>query len=565
MSEPRPDRATGADRRHDDSDAGTPPGPLAGGKRRCGFCLSTVPPLARRCAQCGEILDENLASVNDSVIRFGSRLVLDEMKENLNRWYRAKFISAGVIGLGLTLFFGFGLHSVLASLVEKLVTEEVEAVATSEAVADAIRAQVAQALPDVRQLDDRITKLRDTIENTQAKLSSVQGALLAQLLEPLRLETARLAAETVRYTDLSNMLQPTALRTVADGLRDSRISLRQPVSLFPERPTTVFVGEPDAAQSVTFQWTYAGEPDERLSFDLQWSRTPTFEQREQRTTVFLAHNEPIRAAGDADYGTYYWRVRRHGDGLWSDTASFELFKSALHRIERSGRVLIGISSQESGRFSFNDGDELGGFDIAIAREITESLGQAMARELSPRFVRYDWIPLLTAPAQREVDFVISTITIRPERETDYGLLFSRPYHETSSSFVRLKANGTLGVADLNGATVVAQRQTTGLQVAQEIVGPKGQIVEVDTAIEIFRTLRTGLVVAAVTDLQLAQDQLTEQKLADFEAVPLESHVEKYGIAVAANERALCRRIDAAIVGLQAYGKLDELRKLLDKR
>lgn len=56
-----------------------------------------------------------------------------------------------------------------------------------------------------------------------------------------------------------------------------------------------------------------------------------------------------------------------------------------------------------------------------------------------------------------------------------------------------------------GATVVAQRQTTGLQVAQQIVGPRGQIVEVDTATEIFRTLRTGLVAAAVTDLQLAQD------------------------------------------------------------
>ena len=444
----------------------------AQGQRACPNCGFEVPHKARICGHCQELLVDRDAPIDEGSFRFARMIVLQEIKHDVLLWLRTcGLVSLATAVIALAVGY-FKFHDVIAGIVRSKIDDEVGT------QVEAATLQAAEVGKRARSLEGRLTDLDDY------RVAQEEGLL--------RLSHA--ARESQRTNASMNLNQLVAIRSHVDwtaarltpsvAVSPPPVFLKQPASILGERAEIVYAAE---KEQMRFAWMRARPSSQvRGEYTLQVSLSEDFSAESGVAAfqtpfeiLFLTPGEIADQLGLEQLGgLVYWRVLIGEPNESPMVGQFECYANALDRIGRTGEVRVGISAMEAPPFVYRDetSGQVTGFDHELASIIAAKLRVAaedvveQGVEVEPRavFHMYDWLPLLMAPSRNEVDFIVSSITVKPEREPLYGFRFTSEYYTTAQGLVvrRQGAPQLRSLEDLAGLVVAAQKGTTGAQAAQ---------------------------------------------------------------------------------------------------
>ena len=210
--------------------------------------------------------------------------------------------------------------------------------------------------------------------------------------------------------------------------------------------------------------------------------------------------------------------------------------------------------------------QLTGYDIELSRWLAARMMPTMP-EVRPVFIGYTWNRLLETVHRNEVDFIISTITITPQREEEYGLRFSKPYYSTRQACVVCE-KGTIHTAtDLHNRRIAVQAGTSSEPVGEAFT-ESTNLMRVPSTEVAFEKLVGGQIDAVITDYDFAQKEVRRLSR-PCRVIPLEAsdypqdyrgmRVDQYGIAVAKPETDLLERINNALDAAKRQNVLQTLK------
>ena len=240
---------------------------------------------------------------------------------------------------------------------------------------------------------------------------------------------------------------------------------------------TVKIERPADGASVVgpllLSWTTKDLPQENLSFEV--SLTPT---AKAPTVQRTARNSIVPQGIE---GKVRWKVRplwqapgqKEKFGRWSNEQSFTYYPSALNRIIATRNIHVG-TAEPDGFFVRQEGAELTGYEIELLRDLGTRILAAHGINAKPTitYTRRIWGEEFFRLLERDgaVDLIASAISITPEREKTYGLLFTEPtlqYPQTMIAKPGVKpfVNGKLVLGRVGAA-----EKTTNETFARKLLG-----------------------------------------------------------------------------------------------
>jgi ABC-type amino acid transport substrate-binding protein len=527
-------------------------------------------------------LDDLTAGVHERAYHLAKRYAEQNLRADFDAWLRNHVIVAAIL---LAILVGgafITVPSLLRSLIEERVTPKLDEVTKQIAETEALSANVKRRLRDnekalsqVESFADRAQELEtiaaaaaSRIGDLREELRRAEGDLRTWQRDQEKQQAAQMLAAYVSLPQLKAILEAANPSEKIDDLSRPRAILIAPVSVTTENPVVVF------GTGVRLEWRFARHTVGETLYRVQWAANPAFDGAKETVEALDRHELSTREA----HGRTYWRVRPEQSngtptGLWSDVGVFELYDDVVDRITTSGTVLVGISSSYDGSFSYFDDKrgELTGLDVELARRLSLTLGTKTG--MAPpdvRFVGYNWSNLLDALPRGEVDFVISTVTIKPQREAIFSIRFSEPYYETHQAAVALK--GVLDGDDLRSRLAnkifAVQVNTTSVDVAEVFATPD-RIKSVSSTRAAFDELRAKRVEVVIADQEFARAQAMKLGLIDqVDILPFKPSDfpegftgvvrERYGIAVSASQEKLLSRINEILSELRASKEIENL-------
>lgn len=230
--------------------------------------------------------------------------------------------------------------------------------------------------------------------------------------------------------------------------------------------------------------------------------------------------------------------------------------------------------------------DLGGRDIVVGTdatyepfEFTDDAGQIVGADpdimtaicrianCKPRFVATAWDGIFAALKSGEFDVLMSSISIKPERETESGAHFSKPYHTIGQVILVRTDNAELtGVEGLPKAVVGVQTGTTGDTAATEKAAvPEANMKRFETIPLAIQALRNGDIDAVVLDSVPAEKAAKDTAEPRLKIAGEPFTQEDYGILVPDKSPEILAAFDAAIEELKSSGELATIvGKWLDK-
>jgi polar amino acid transport system substrate-binding protein len=186
--------------------------------------------------------------------------------------------------------------------------------------------------------------------------------------------------------------------------------------------------------------------------------------------------------------------------------------------------------------------EFTGFDV----ELMEAVAEASGRKAEFQDTSFDTI--FTYLAQGKFDAVASAATITPEREKTVD--FTNPYY-LSEQAILVKEGGSIdSVEGLKGATVGAQKGTTGEEFVDE-KAEAGELRSYPSGPDAVNALNAGTVDAVVIDIPVAENAVEASSgLEVSAAIPTE---ENYGFAVAQGETELLEELNEGLSEVEEDG------------
>jgi ABC-type amino acid transport substrate-binding protein len=180
---------------------------------------------------------------------------------------------------------------------------------------------------------------------------------------------------------------------------------------------------------ILLSWTTKNLPQENLSFEVSLAQEgkPPIVQRTARNSIVPQGLE----------GRVRWKVRpiwqspgqKEKFGGWNPEQTFIYYPSALNRIVATRTIHVG-TAEPDGFFVKQEGAELTGYEIDLLRELGARLLEAQGISGKPTitYTRRIWGEEFFRLLERDgaVDLLASAISIAPEREKNYGLLFTEP-------------------------------------------------------------------------------------------------------------------------------------------
>ena len=196
--------------------------------------------------------------------------------------------------------------------------------------------------------------------------------------------------------------------------------------------------------------------------------------------------------------------------------------------------------------------EIRGFDIDMAKAITKKLlgknGHAKFMQVTSK----TRIPLLK---NRNIDAIIATITITPDREKIID--FSQVYFAAGQSLL-VKRNSTIkNIKDLNkdGTTVLAVKGSTSA-VNVKKYAPKAKVLELEDYAQAFTALKSGQGDALTTDNGILFGIASENPA--YHVVGGTFTNEPYGIAFDKGQGEMQHKVNAALTEMRKDGTYQKL-------
>ena len=230
----------------------------------------------------------------------------------------------------------------------------------------------------------------------------------------------------------------------------------------------------------------------------------------------------------------------------------EIEDPLLRKIKEQGEIIVGTDATYPPMESIDEEGNFFGMDIDIAKEIASDLG------VKAKFKNIIWEEVFAAVKQGEVDMIISSITITPERAKTMS--FSDPYFNAGQVIVIRtdKKEIIKGVEDLVGHALGVQTETTSEKEAKKYTAPAlvKSYENYDLAKE---DLLGGEIDAIIIDYPAAVGMVVREK--DLQIVGTPFTQEFYGIATQKNQKALLSQINRTIRRL----KREEELKVLEEK
>lgn len=186
--------------------------------------------------------------------------------------------------------------------------------------------------------------------------------------------------------------------------------------------------------------------------------------------------------------------------------------------------------------------EFKGFDVELMEAVAGSAGY----EVEFQDTSFDTI--FVDLAQGKFDAVASATTITEEREETVN--FTEPYYLAEQAILVKEGGEIDSVEGLKGATVGAQKGTTGAEFVEEH-GEAGELRTYPQGPDAVNALKAGVVEAVVIDIPVAETAVENTTGIEVSAaIPTE---EEYGFAVAKNNEELLEELNAGLAEAKEDG------------
>jgi arginine/ornithine transport system substrate-binding protein len=227
------------------------------------------------------------------------------------------------------------------------------------------------------------------------------------------------------------------------------------------------------------------------------------------------------------------------------------------------KVRIGVEGAYPPFSEVTPQGELKGFDIDIAHALCDQM------QVECELVQQDWDGIIPALLARKYDAIIASMSITEERKQSVD--FTKKYYQTPARFVARKGAGfEITKEGLEGKKVGVQRATIHDNYLTDNYGDAVEIVRYATQDEANLDMVAGRVDLLLADsIALSEGFLKTDQGKDFEFVGPELRDARWfgegaGIALRKQDGDLREMFNAAIDGIRASGKYDEIaRKYFD--
>lgn len=220
-------------------------------------------------------------------------------------------------------------------------------------------------------------------------------------------------------------------------------------------------------------WNTKDLPQENLSFEVSLAPEgkPAILQRTARNSIVPQGLE----------GKVRWKVRpiwqspgqEEKFGAWHPEQTFTYYASALNRIIATRTIHVGIAEPDD-FFVKQRGAELTGYEIDLLRELGARILAAHGVSATPRitYTRRIWGEEFFRLLERDgaVDLLASAISIVPEREKNYGLLFTEPTLAFPQSMIAKPGVKPFADGKLVLGRIGAVEKTTNEALARKLLG-----------------------------------------------------------------------------------------------
>lgn len=198
--------------------------------------------------------------------------------------------------------------------------------------------------------------------------------------------------------------------------------------------------------------------------------------------------------------------------------------------------------------STSGNQEIQGFDVDIAKYITDKLGYSL------KIDNIDFNGLIPSLQSKRADFVMAGMTPTPERKQNVD--FSDIYYEAKNTIVTKKGGSLTTEASLNGKNVGVQLGSTQEQAAKKIQGAKVQ--PLNRISEMIQELKAGRVDALVMEDTVAKGFIESNPDLEFNTIP---NTGEAGSAIAFPKGSeLAAKFNPILAEMKSSGKVEELVK-----
>ncbi len=209
-------------------------------------------------------------------------------------------------------------------------------------------------------------------------------------------------------------------------------------------------------------------------------------------------------------------------------------ETTLQRILRTGEIRLGTSPDYPPFESLVDtgsGLEIAGFDIELAKKVTQALEQQLGRDITLKIEAAFFNALMAGLNTSAYDMVIAAFAIRPYREQ--AVDFSIPYYfSLQCCVVKTSETSIAGQDDLEGKKIAVQTGTSGEEIAG---GLKGDITAFPSVDMMLVELENGKTDAIIIDVPVAQHFVNSGKNVKVAFSFDDMEIEGFGIAMREGE------------------------------
>ena len=224
---------------------------------------------------------------------------------------------------------------------------------------------------------------------------------------------------------------------------------------------------------------------------------------------------------------------------------------SLQKVMDAGKLVLGLDPTFKPMGYTDDSDEIVGFDIDLAKEVTKRMGI----ELETYSVNWD-----TKEQDLDagtIDVIWNGLSVSDERKK--VMLMSDAYMKNEMVFVVNGSSDIKSQADLAGKNVAVQNGSTAQEIlnASEVVANGANVMELATNVEALQQLELNMVDAVFLDSVVANYEVSTSGK-DYVVLPEGLEPEEYAIGFRLGDQALCNKIMEVLREMKADGTVAEI-------
>jgi polar amino acid transport system substrate-binding protein len=226
--------------------------------------------------------------------------------------------------------------------------------------------------------------------------------------------------------------------------------------------------------------------------------------------------------------------------------------TSLESILSKKKFVLGLDDSFPPMGYRNEQNEIVGYDIDLAKEVTRRLGVALV--LQP----IDWNAKEQELATGEIDCIWNGFSITSERKSK--LSFSKPYLRNSQVVVVRAASGFKALADLTGKIAGLQAGSSAadaLDAADAFKNSLKDVIEYKDNLTALMDLDVGGADAIILDLVVANDNIRRSGKS-FRILDEALGAEEFGIGFRKADIALTNKVDETLASMAQDGTIAKI-------